>query len=477
MPKSIFKKLFIIAGCLMMLTLTILSIYPKNLGDINQNEIHTSQTSPIIFLDGNEAWVDFKNYGHCSGSGTSSDPYIINNIKIDGGCSDNCIEITNSQVHFKIENCELYNGINGLMVHESENGQIINNHAHSNVLAGIFFDPDCENFMIQGNSLTFNDYGIALWTSNHNTIRDNEINNNNWGILLDPDCNDNEITNNIINTNGVGIGIQAGSDHNWIVGNTIRENTVGIQLDQSICNFLFGNNFIGNQIDQEGTQEFCPTYIIIIALASVGVVTLIITPLVIIRRKKKIKLRMNSIDRKEISANDIPAMEQETQIEEKPMELKIVNEVIEEKISESVTSKEESISEANKVLPSDNFAPKEEIIPLETSVAEESTLDIDSIPSEVEIEQLQEITEEEIETVQNVEEEKTYEEKVEKEPSLPLENEEELEIEREKVEEIKEEAPKKVIPMEMGNLICRYCGFKNKDDAIFCVQCGQVIKN
>jgi hypothetical protein len=47
--------------------------------------LKTSEVSGKIFINGTSDWVDFKNAGKCSGEGTYSIPYVIEDLVIDGG--------------------------------------------------------------------------------------------------------------------------------------------------------------------------------------------------------------------------------------------------------------------------------------------------------------------------------------------------------------------------------------------------------
>jgi hypothetical protein len=61
-----------------------------------------------IHINGN--WTDVKTVGICSGGGTYSDPYVIEDLIIDGGALGYYILIENSDVHFIIRNCSFTNG-------------------------------------------------------------------------------------------------------------------------------------------------------------------------------------------------------------------------------------------------------------------------------------------------------------------------------------------------------------------------------
>jgi len=57
---------------------------------------------------GAQNWTWAETQPWCSGSGTFEDPYIIENVTIDGGWG-NCITIKYSDKYFRIENCTVIN--------------------------------------------------------------------------------------------------------------------------------------------------------------------------------------------------------------------------------------------------------------------------------------------------------------------------------------------------------------------------------
>ena len=101
----------------------LLSIFSLNLviiyGDLekrDQMEIKTVaywDLSPIVIDNEHPTknWIiTATTYDWCNGSGTSTDPYIIEYLSINGQDSANCLEIRNSEVYFVIRNCKFYNG-------------------------------------------------------------------------------------------------------------------------------------------------------------------------------------------------------------------------------------------------------------------------------------------------------------------------------------------------------------------------------
>ncbi|MCK4382984.1 MAG: right-handed parallel beta-helix repeat-containing protein, partial [Candidatus Lokiarchaeota archaeon] len=135
------------------------SEYSDDIAFDNEN-LKIAATSGKIHIDGNSGWVDFKIDGNCTGEGTYSEPYIIQGLVINGESSGSGIWIENSNVHFKVENCTLYNSGTGLYnagikLRNVLNGQLINN--------------DCS---------TNNGNGIGLHQSQNITIVGNIVNNN-----------------------------------------------------------------------------------------------------------------------------------------------------------------------------------------------------------------------------------------------------------------------------------------------------------
>ena len=150
----------------------------NNKNCLNNIDLRSLKVSEKIYINGTSDWIDFKNGGNCIGVGTYSDPYLIENLLIDGGGSESCIWIENSNVYFKIENCTLYNsGIDiidgGIKLYNVENGIIMNNNIYNNFY-GIYAEF-VDNCIIIGNS--FNNYGgIKFKYSNNNLVYLNNLN-------------------------------------------------------------------------------------------------------------------------------------------------------------------------------------------------------------------------------------------------------------------------------------------------------------
>ena len=126
-----------------------------------------SKISGKVHIDNN--WTDSKIAGICTGNGTSSFPYIINNLEIDAKALGSCILIENSNDYFRIENCTLTNSgpdwtDSGIKMMNVENGEIINNKMTGNS-NGIYIE-NCDNFLIFNNTLS-NTRDLQLIDSNN----------------------------------------------------------------------------------------------------------------------------------------------------------------------------------------------------------------------------------------------------------------------------------------------------------------------
>ncbi|GAG79211.1 unnamed protein product [marine sediment metagenome] len=150
------RKLIIVLTLLFVFTFSAISIGNLNFtaGFMRKN-LKLSAVSDKIYISGDSGWSNAKDTGICTGEGTSSIPYVIEDLVIDGNGLGSCIWIENTDVYFKIENCTLYNsGGNwidgGISLVNVDNGQITNNTARNNWRNGISLRY-CENNNISGN--------------------------------------------------------------------------------------------------------------------------------------------------------------------------------------------------------------------------------------------------------------------------------------------------------------------------------------
>jgi parallel beta-helix repeat protein len=218
-------------------------------GNVIENNTCSEASKELpIFIDGSAIGVGAHNWTWaesqpwCSGLGTESQPYIIENIARDGFAMTNSIEIINSNVHFTIKNCSFYNsGSNeaGIKLENVSNGTLIENDCSINY-RGINLGSNCDSNNITGNVATNNDNtGIFLdLDCDFNILVGNSVNNNtNDGIFLEDLCDNNTISHNIALYNGgTGIYLSGGghgpesSYNNTFLANTAESNEYGIQF-------------------------------------------------------------------------------------------------------------------------------------------------------------------------------------------------------------------------------------------------------
>ncbi len=246
-----------------------------------------------IDINGNS---DFNSQnGVASGSGSFSDPYIIENFRFNTS-GDNGIDIRNTDSHFIIRNCWISAGndkrseFTGLSLINVKNGSITNcklDHNHNGI-----YGNDAYNIHIHNNTITENLNGVFLSLNCRNlTITDNECNLNAVGMVLEQDISDCYIANNtcfknllsgialwdqcsgnIIENNtcseaylgynpkkdmgGSGIYLTR-SDNNTIKFNTCDKNTgYGISLYDSKSNKVNNNYLSNNRAHGEGFNRY-----------------------------------------------------------------------------------------------------------------------------------------------------------------------------------------------------------------------------
>jgi parallel beta-helix repeat protein len=215
-------------------------------------------TGTPIFIDGeatgigahNWTWAESQDW--CSGSGNWADPYVIENITINGQALGSCIDIRNSDAYFIIKNCTVYNsGINagdaGITLSHSNNGKLIDNNCSDNNMNGIYLDTS-NNCTLSENILEKNYAGIYMFYSSNATLSGNTINNNSeWGIYVDY-SNNTIISGNTVNNDKNGI-FNGHSINATISGNIVNNCSYGgIGFFYSSNSIMWWNTAINNGI-------------------------------------------------------------------------------------------------------------------------------------------------------------------------------------------------------------------------------------
>jgi len=304
--------------------------YDDNSGSNNSFlwNLEDGYTDPIVFDDsggGDFTWTQAINQiAWITGSGTSGDPYVIDNIIINSQNSGSCIEIGNSNAYLTIQNSEFTNSGSG----SSD--------------AGIKLD-NANNIELYNDDSTFNNgYGIFLYYCQYIDISYCTVNNNSKDGIYLFESDNNDISNNVdtINSNnGHGIYLSL-SDYNTISSNNIHYNDYGVYLLDSNYNSITSNewsNNIGTVYESPGcigntfSDNDLPypivgdggldPMIIIIILISVAVIAAIVITGVIIRKKRSAIPRKAKEERVEIivgeSREDISPKERKKREKEK----------------------------------------------------------------------------------------------------------------------------------------------------------------
>jgi parallel beta-helix repeat protein len=221
-------------------------------------DLKLSITSNPIFIDDNDPshnWSVAKAAGKCTGEGTYSNPYVIEDLEINGaGRGVDCIRIENSSAFFRIENCTAHSSDpipgyhSGILLINVNNSEIIDNYCYSHWSTGIRLE-NSHNNSITGNTLSDCGAGVNLINSKFNIISGNTMGTpdfNGVGIRL-TNSHDNTISgNSIIDSFYSGISL-TNSNNNTFSGNTANDNSAhGILLAFSNDNTFSGNTANGN---------------------------------------------------------------------------------------------------------------------------------------------------------------------------------------------------------------------------------------
>lgn len=217
---------------------------------------------PLIFIDGNGGFTGYPGYGNIT------HPYIIEDKLIDGNGS-NCIDIQNTDAHFIVQNCTLYDGFYGIRLYNVTNGIVTNNTIytttfgillstsinnvidnntiHSNLGTGIVLSGGFMNTLT--NNTSYNNFNYGIWGVgvNNNTFIDNILYDNDYGFLLSGTNNCKLINNEVHDNNLAGIGLFSKSSNNTLIQNFVYNNTGhGIYLNLANHNNLTNNIAIDN---------------------------------------------------------------------------------------------------------------------------------------------------------------------------------------------------------------------------------------
>jgi parallel beta-helix repeat protein len=182
----------------------------------HEEVVVTSNPDLPIYANGNAQLASVST----SGTGTSLDPYIIENLIINGSTYIvEPIEIRNTNDHLIIRNCTLFDSnYVGIYLSNVTNVLVINNTVSDTDEISIY---DSNNITVQGNNIiNNNDWGLAIFNTDNSVISDNVLQNNNnvQGILVSSTSENNIIKNNKISgSHQIGIYVIGNSHYNYIL--------------------------------------------------------------------------------------------------------------------------------------------------------------------------------------------------------------------------------------------------------------------
>ncbi|MFW9928096.1 MAG: NosD domain-containing protein, partial [Candidatus Thorarchaeota archaeon] len=161
------------------------------------------------------------------GTGTTNDPYIIENYFINGYPGVAGIDISSTTYVFVVRNCWVNGSSKGFQIFNNAIGVVKDTRATFNTNHGYDFSGN-SGFQVFNNKAA-NNKGSGFYFSfsyYNNITRNFAISNTNVGFYIDR-SNENNITNNLATDNGYGIGVTS-AEYNNLTGNIVSGNYDGI---------------------------------------------------------------------------------------------------------------------------------------------------------------------------------------------------------------------------------------------------------
>jgi parallel beta-helix repeat protein len=237
-------------------------------------------THDPIFIDGNAGFAGPNaSTGVTKGSGTASDPYVIEGWEI--SFVSNGIEIANASVYFMIRDCNL-NGVGGgwpsaaIYIHSSSNGTImnctcddscdgiyldnshsislVNNSCSSNSFNGIFLVDSNNSILVGNNCSSGNSDAIRAYSSHGLSVIENVCFGNEYGIRVFDSDNISLVDNNFSSNTESGIEIEYCDNATLLNNHCLWDDKYGVMLRDCINATLRQNVLVGDGVYIGGNQ-------------------------------------------------------------------------------------------------------------------------------------------------------------------------------------------------------------------------------
>lgn len=139
----------------------------------------------------------------------------------------------------------------GIALLQSSNNSIVGNNVTGNSNTGIYLGDSSNNNIIARNVVTESISGIFLFRSSDNRVAENNVTNNQGGIMVSGDSlgesvNNSIVENNVISNADKGIALLASSSNSSVIKNIIAYNALGISLEFAQKNSIYHNSFVNN---------------------------------------------------------------------------------------------------------------------------------------------------------------------------------------------------------------------------------------
>ncbi|MFX1559317.1 MAG: nitrous oxide reductase family maturation protein NosD [Promethearchaeota archaeon] len=224
--------------------------------ETHPNRVHHQSGTPHgpITINGDANFSDTALAEDWDGDGSEDLPFVIEDLDIDlGGSDGHCINISNTRVHFIIQNCQLMGASStsaaGVFLNNTTNAKVINNTIENNYY-GIWLAYS--NFTsISENTITNNQVAFRGFYTNRIGCGGNFVSTNNLGLWFQQ-SNYISIGNNTLVDSHYGIYFQGGIS-NTIKNNTcysgVNPNEYGIYLDDLEGSIVANNNITDTEED------------------------------------------------------------------------------------------------------------------------------------------------------------------------------------------------------------------------------------